>query len=113
MAATAPHKCLNNAAQGAHLFDCFGKYVLIMKKSPDIANTGETSHEKNLISRRTLLNNGIITGIGLVTGFSLPSSLIIPNTTDQKPGSKMGSKKDQAKSDKKSRIDTYIDNFDC
>ena len=84
-----------------------------MKNSPDMANNGETSDEKNLISRRTLLNNGIVTGIGLITGFSLPSSSIIPNTTDQKPGFKMGTKKDQAKSGKKSRIDTYIDNFDC
>lgn len=74
-----------------------------------MANTDSSSNEKNLITRRTLLNNGILTGLSLAAGFYLTNASNIPVTMSLKKESKG----DLKNSDDKSKKDTYIDNFDC
>ena len=68
-----------------------------------------SEREKNLITRRTLLNNGILTGLSLAAGLYLTNPSNIPFTMSLK---KEG-KSDLKNSDDKSKKDTYIDNFDC
>ena len=73
----------------------------------DNSNQGNT--EKNLISRRTLLNNSLLSGIGLAAGIYLNNLPKIPVTAI-----KNGEKNDTGKKpDDQSDKDTYIDNFDC
>lgn len=75
------------------------------------SNPGNT--EKNLISRRTLLNNSLLTGLSLATGLYLKDSSSIPQTKTKGSDFKNGRNNYLAKSGKKPQEDTYIDNFDC
>ncbi len=68
---------------------------------------------KNLISRRTLLSNGFLTGLALVTGNYLSASPGLEMTTLNKAGLKNGDKKVLDSPKNKLSEKTWIDHFDC
>ena len=78
-----------------------------------MANIDLGNNEKNLISRRTLINNGILTGLGLAAGIYLKEPSNILRATAKKLGFKKAGQSNPGRSNRKSRKDTYIDNFDC
>ncbi len=75
-----------------------------------MAKTEPDNTDKNLISRRALLNNSLLAGLSIATGFHLTELSKIPKTnlSDVKNGPN-----NLAKSGRKAKEDTYIDNFDC
>ncbi len=75
-----------------------------------MAKTDQGNSEKNLISRRTLLRNSLLTGLSVATGFYLTKPSNFPVTI--RPDLKNGDINNLAKSGK-IREKTYIDNFDC
>ncbi len=78
-----------------------------------MSKTGQGNTEKNLISRRTLLNNGLLTGISVAAGFYLTNPSGFSITKEKGSNAKNGDNNHSAKSGKISKKDTYIDNFDC
>jgi hypothetical protein len=78
-----------------------------------MAKTNPGNTEKNLISRRTLLSNSLLTGLSVATGFYLTNPSNFTYTKANGSGLKNGSNNYLTKSGKKSEEDTYIDNFDC
>jgi hypothetical protein len=78
-----------------------------------MANTEQENTEKNLISRRTLLNNGLLTGITVAAGFYLKNPSGFSLSKEKGSDAKNGANNNLAQSGKKSYKDTYIDNFDC
>jgi hypothetical protein len=78
-----------------------------------MANTEKGNTEKNLISRRTLLNNGLLTGITVAAGFYLKNPSGFSLTKEKVSEAKNDADNHSVKSAKKSQKDTYIDNFDC
>lgn len=78
-----------------------------------MAKTERGKTEKNLISRRTLLSNSLLTGLSIATGFYLTDPTKNSYTNTNGPDFKNGSNNYSAKSGKKSQEDTYLDNFDC
>ena len=69
--------------------------------------------EKNLISRRTLLNNSLLTGLSIVTGLYVTKPQNILHAKAKKPDGDHRVKKDLTKSNSKTQKDTYIEYFDC
>jgi len=78
-----------------------------------MAKTNLGNTETNLISRRKLLNNGLLTGLSFATGFYLTNSSDILHTKVNESDFKNGQNNNSGKSGKKLQKDTYIDNFDC
>ncbi len=72
-----------------------------------MANIDQDSIEKKLVSRRTLISNGITLGIFLTNPFN------IPYTWNQKLRIEKGNKNKPGAPGHSSLKDTYIDNFDC
>ena len=66
-----------------------------------MAKTNPGNSEKNLISRRTLLNNSLLTGLSLATGYYLMDPTNIPLTKAKGLNIKKGSNNNVAKSGKK------------
>jgi hypothetical protein len=78
-----------------------------------MAKTDKGNTEKNLISRRELLNNGLLTGISVAAGFYLSNPSGFSLTKEKGSDLKNGGNNNLSKPGKKSNKDTYIDNFDC
>jgi hypothetical protein len=74
-----------------------------------MTRTDSGNSEKNLISRRTLLSNGLLTGLSIATGFYLTNPSNFPFTKANRSGFIAGHNNHLEKSEEY----TYIDNFDC
>ena len=76
-----------------------------------MAKTDQGNTEKNLISRRELLSNSLLTGLSFAAGVYLTGSSKIPHTKTKRPDFKNGD--DSLEKSGKISEETYIDNFDC
>jgi hypothetical protein len=77
-----------------------------------MAKTESGNSEKNLISRRTLLSNSLLTGLSIASGFYLTNPSVFPFST-KISGSRNSLNNHLEKSETKLKEKTYIDNFDC
>jgi hypothetical protein len=76
-----------------------------------MTNFDSKENRKNLMSRRALLTNGMLTGIGLAIGLAVTGALALPRAADGLSENKDWKEKENSNAAPEN--DSFIDNFDC